>query len=239
MLVAAGSGVTPMMSMIRTRLADRAGHDRIALLCSSRDAGEVIFTADLDRLAAEHPDRLSVTHVLTSRDGRLDADRLVDWFTGRTPAADAHYYVCGPDALIGTVRDVLADLGVPDARVHHETYTSGAGTTVATATPQPMTVEAAGQPAGTATVEPGQSLLDAGLAAGIDLPFSCTVGTCGECVVRLRRGDVVLSEPNCLSPQQRAAGYTLTCVGQPLSQVTIDLAAQERPVTGDTVAGHS
>ncbi|WKU05592.1 2Fe-2S iron-sulfur cluster-binding protein [Micromonospora sp. HUAS LYJ1] len=224
LLVAAGSGVTPMMSMIRTRLADRAGRDRVALLYSSRDADEVIFAADLDRLAAEHPDRLSVTHVLTGRDGRLDTGRLVDWFTGRSPAADAHYYVCGPEALMGTVRNVLAGLDVPDARVHHETYASGAGTTIATTTPQPMTVEAAGQPVGTGTVEPGQSLLDAGLAAGIDLPFSCTVGTCGECVVRLRRGDVVLSEPNCLTPQQRAAGYTLTCLGQPLSEVTIDLA---------------
>ncbi|MEV4770777.1 2Fe-2S iron-sulfur cluster-binding protein [Micromonospora humida] len=58
-----------------------------------------------------------------------------------------------------------------------------------------MTVEAAGQPVGSGTVEPGQRLLDAGLAAGIDLPFSCTVGTCGECVARLRRGDVVVSEP--------------------------------------------
>ncbi|MEU1752642.1 2Fe-2S iron-sulfur cluster-binding protein [Micromonospora matsumotoense] len=230
-LVAAGSGVTPMMSMLRTRLADRDGRDRIALLYSSRDAGEVIFAADLDRLAAEHPDRLSVTHVLTSRDGRLDAHRLVNWFTGRTPAADAHYYVCGPDALMGTVRDVLAGLGVPDGRVHYETYTSGAGTTIATSTPQPMTVEAAGQPVGTGTVEPGQSLLDAGLAAGIDLPYSCTVGTCGECVVRLRRGEVTLSEPNCLTPQQRAAGYTLTCVGQPLSEVTIDLSDQRRSPT--------
>ncbi|MFY1683584.1 2Fe-2S iron-sulfur cluster-binding protein [Micromonospora sp. WMMD730] len=232
LFVAAGSGVTPMMSMIRTRLADRSGRDRIALLYSSRDAGEVIFAADLDRLAAEHPDRLSVTPVLTSRDGRLDADRLVDWFTGRSPAADAHYYVCGPEALMGTVRKVLAGLGVPDARVHHETYTSGAGTTIVTTTPQPMTVEAAGQPVGSGTVEPGQSLLDAGLAAGIDLPFSCTVGTCGECVVRLRRGDVVVSGPNCLTPQQRAAGYTLTCVAQPLSEVAIDLADQGRSTTG-------
>ncbi|MBM7077262.1 2Fe-2S iron-sulfur cluster-binding protein [Micromonospora humida] len=106
------------------------------------------------------------------------------------------------------------------------------GTTIATTTPQPMTVEAAGQPVGTGTVEPGQSLLDAGLAAGIDLPFSCTVGTCGECVVRLRRGDVVVSGPNCLTPQQRAAGYTLTCAGQPLSEVAIDLADQGRSTTG-------
>ncbi|MFJ5838758.1 2Fe-2S iron-sulfur cluster-binding protein [Streptomyces shenzhenensis] len=223
-LVAAGSGVTPMMSMIRTQLADRPGRGRIALLYSSRSAEEIIFADELTRLAKDRPDRLSVTHVLTRRDGRLDADGIRRWITGLSPARDAHYYTCGPEPLMDAVQTALTGLGVPDERVHHERYTSGAADTGTTATvPQEMTVEEDGHPVGTVVVEPGQTLLDAGLAAGLPMPYSCTVGNCGDCMVRLRSGEVTQNEPNCLTPQQQADGYVLTCVSCPLSKVTLDI----------------
>ncbi|MEU9957108.1 2Fe-2S iron-sulfur cluster-binding protein [Streptomyces sp. NPDC050982] len=226
-LVAAGSGVTPMMSMIRTRLAVRPGRDRIALLYSSRSADEIIFADELTRLAKDNPDRLSVTHVLTRRDGRLDADGVRRWVTGLSPAPGAHHYTCGPGPLMDAVRGVLAGLGVPDELVHQEHYTSGADTrAVATSVPQEMTVEEDGRPVGTVMVEPGQTLLDAGLAAGLPMPYSCTVGNCGDCMVRLRGGEVAQNEPNCLTPAQQADGYVLTCVGCPLSKVTLDIADQ-------------
>ncbi|GAA5156523.1 MULTISPECIES: 2Fe-2S iron-sulfur cluster-binding protein [Amycolatopsis] len=223
-LIAAGSGVTPMMSMIRTRLADRAAGDRIAMLYSSRDEEEIIFAGELARLEAEQPGRLSVTHVLSRRDGRLDANRVRHWITERAPAEGAHYYLCGPEPLMDTARDVLADLGVPDAQVHQERYSSGADPVTTVTEPQKMIVEDGGRPVGTVTVEPGQTLLDAGLAAGLPMPYSCTVGNCGECMVRLRAGKIAQNEPNCLTPQQKADGYVLTCVGCPLSEVTLDIA---------------
>ncbi|MGW3288868.1 2Fe-2S iron-sulfur cluster-binding protein [Streptomyces sp. NPDC001002] len=223
-LVAAGSGVTPMMSMIRTRLTDRSGRDRIALLYSSRSAQEVIFTDELTRLAKEHPDRLSVTHVLTCRDGRLDEDGIRRWVTGLSPASDARYYTCGPEPLMATVRTVLSGLRVPNELVHHESYTSSADTGTTATAPQEMVVEENGHPVGTVVVEPGQTLLDAGLAAGLPMPYSCTVGNCGDCIVRLRGGEVTQNEPNCLTEQQKADGYVLTCVGCPLSKVTLEIA---------------
>jgi ferredoxin-NADP reductase/predicted pyridoxine 5'-phosphate oxidase superfamily flavin-nucleotide-binding protein len=223
-LVAAGSGVTPMMSMIRDRLAVRPGRGRIALLYSSRSTEEIIFAGELDRLARDEPGRLSVTHVLTGRDGRLDADGVRRWVTGLSPSADAHYYVCGPEPLMDAVRGVLAGLGVPDPLVHHERYTSGADAAIATTVPREMTVEKDGQPVGTVTVEPGQTLLDAGLAAGLPMPYSCTVGNCGDCMVLVRGGEVAQNEPNCLTARQKADGYVLTCVGCPLSEVTLDIA---------------
>ena len=223
-LVAAGSGVTPMMSMIRTRLALPSGHGRIALLCSSRAADEIIFADELTRLAKDNPDRLSVTHVLTRRDGRLDADRVRRWITDLSPAPTAHYYVCGPVPLMDAVRGVLPGLGVPDDQVHHERYTSGADPGSPATTPWGMTVEEDGHPVGSVVVEPGQTLLDAGLAAGLPMPYSCTVGNCGDCMVRLRSGEVTQNEPNCLTQGQKADGYVLTCVGCPLSKVTLDIA---------------
>ncbi|MFE2939970.1 2Fe-2S iron-sulfur cluster-binding protein [Streptomyces sp. NPDC059255] len=223
-LIAAGSGVTPMMSMIRTRLAVRPGRDRIALLYSSRSAEEIIFADELTRLAKDRPDRLSVTHVLTRTDGRLDAAGVRRWVTGLSPSRDAHYFVCGPEPLMDAVQGVLAGLGVPDGAVHHERYAGGADTGTTTTVPQRMTVEKDGEPVGTVVVEPGQTLLAAGLAAGLPMPHSCTVGNCGDCMVRLRGGKVAQNGPNCLTPQQKADGYVLTCVGCPLSEVTLDIA---------------
>jgi ferredoxin-NADP reductase len=225
-LVAAGSGVTPMMSVIRTLLAAAPTTARIALLYSNRRAEEVIFADELLRLENENPERLSVTHVLTHERGRLDAAGVHGWLSELRPAGDARYYLCGPEALMDTVRGVLTELGVPDDRVHHERYTSGADT-IATATatgPQEMIVENGAREVGSVVVEPGQTLLEAGLAAGLPMPYSCTVGNCGDCMVKLRGGEVATNGPNCLTPQQKADGYVLTCVGCPLSKVTLDIA---------------
>ena len=214
-LIAAGSGVTPMMSMIRTL----AG--RISLLYCSRAEEEVIFADELLRL--EESARLSVTHVLTREQGRLDAAGVHGWLTELRPSADARYYLCGPEALMDTVQGVLTERGVPTERVHREHYTSGDMTVTATA-PQKMVVEDGAHEVGSVVVEPGQTLLDAGLAAGLPMPYSCTVGNCGDCMVRLRGGEVAMNVPNCLTPQQKADGYVLTCVGCPLSRVTLDIA---------------
>ncbi|MFJ4623846.1 2Fe-2S iron-sulfur cluster-binding protein [Streptomyces sp. NPDC088812] len=223
-LVAAGSGVTPLMSMIRAHLTTRRAGARIALLYSSRSEEEIIFAEELTRLAEDHPDRLSVTHVLTGRDGRLDADGVRRWVTGLVPSPDADYCVCGPDPLMDAVRSALSGLGVAEERVHHERFTGRADTGATTTVPQEMIVEEAGRRVGAAVVEPGQTLLDAGLAAGLPMPYSCTVGSCGDCRVRLRGGEVAMDEPNCLTPQQKADGQVLACVGCPLSPVVLDIA---------------
>ncbi|MGW6932638.1 2Fe-2S iron-sulfur cluster-binding protein [Lentzea sp. NPDC054927] len=215
-LIAAGSGVTPMMSMIRTLLASPVG-GRIALLYSNRTADETIFAAELARLA-EH-DRLSVTHVVTSRDGRLDGAAVRRWATAVAPSSDARYYLCGPESLMDTVRQALESLGVSDDHVHVERYTSGPVAMAGSSTPLRMLVEGSGQ----AVVEPGQTLLDAGLAAGLPMSYSCTVGSCGECVVKLLAGKVSQQEPNCLTAQQKAAGQILACTSAPLTDVTLGL----------------
>ncbi|MEU0881410.1 2Fe-2S iron-sulfur cluster-binding protein [Lentzea sp. NPDC005914] len=211
-LIAAGSGVTPMMSMIRTLLAEPGG--RIALLCSNRTEQDVIFAAELARLADQHPDRLSVTHVLTSRDGRLDVTRVRQWIT-QSPGA--RFYLCGPEPLMDIARQALDELGVPADHVHLERYISGPETPSGSATPQRMIVE----PLGAAVAEPGQTLLDAGLAAGLPMPYSCTVGSCGECVVKLLSGEVAPKEPNCLTADQKADGQILACTSSPLTDVTV------------------
>ncbi|MZD07176.1 2Fe-2S iron-sulfur cluster binding domain-containing protein [Streptomyces sp. SID5785] len=221
-LIAAGSGITPMMSMIRARLSDPAPAGRISLLYSSRSPEEVIFGDELTRMEKDHPDRLTVTHVLTGRDGRLDADSIRRWVTGLPLTDSAHHFVCGPEALMDTVQDVLRQLGVPDEHMHQERFSAGV-TTPTTQAPQKMRVDKDGNLVGVAVVEPGQSLLDAGLAAGLPMPYSCTVGSCGACMVRVSRGEVTQPDHTCLTRKQKADGQVLTCVSCPLSEVTLDI----------------
>lgn len=204
-LIAAGSGVTPMMSIIRTLLAQPG--ERVSLLYSNRTAEDTIFAAELEALGERHPGRFAVTHVHTSRDGRLDVPGVRKW-AAEFPSA-ARFYVCGPEPLMDTVRKALDELGVPDDRVHFESYTS-APVAVGSATPQQMRVDGVG----TAVVEPGQTLLDAGLAAGLPMPYSCTAGSCRECVVKLLAGKVSRREED---------GRVLACTSAPLTDVTLEL----------------
>ncbi|MFD6286311.1 2Fe-2S iron-sulfur cluster-binding protein [Streptomyces sp. NPDC060205] len=222
-LIAAGSGITPMMSMIRTHLSDPGAVGGIHLLYSSRGPEDVIFGDELTRMEKDCPERLTVTHVFSRRDGRLGTEGVRRWVTGLALSDGAHHYVCGPEALMDTVQDVLRRLGVPDERIHQERFAGGVAAPAAAA-PQEMRVENEGTLVGTTVVEPGQTLLDAGLAAGLRMPYSCTVGTCGECMARIRGGEVTQPEHTCLTPEQKAEGYVLTCVGCPLSKVTLDLA---------------
>nr|WP_145487336.1 MULTISPECIES: 2Fe-2S iron-sulfur cluster-binding protein [Streptomyces] len=228
-LVAAGSGITPLMSMIRTHLADPAPDGGIDLLYSSRGPEEIIFRDELSRMEKDHPGRLTVTHVLTCRDGRLDAEGIRQWVTGLPPSDSAHHYVCGPKALMATVHDVLQQLGVPEEFIHQERFTGGATAPVVAAQPQELRVERDGSLVGTTVVEPGQTLLDAALTAGLPMPYSCTVGNCGACRVRVRGGEVTRPEGTCLTPEQKADGHVLTCVSCPLSKVTLDLADPAAP----------
>ncbi|GAB3261221.1 2Fe-2S iron-sulfur cluster-binding protein [Kineosporia babensis] len=216
LLIAAGSGITPMISLIRTHLPKRP----IALLYCSRSEAEIIFADELARLEREFPGQFSVTHVLSSRDGRLDAAGLQAWITQQAPGPQAHYYVCGPQPLTDLVQDAVKDR--PE-RVHHEQYTRGALGEIPRE-PQPLLVRSGEKTLGDKTVEPGQTLLDAGLAAGLPMPYSCTIGNCGDCRVRLISGQVALAEPNCLTEAEKADGYVLTCVGRPLSEVVLDIA---------------
>ncbi|MGW4396282.1 2Fe-2S iron-sulfur cluster-binding protein [Amycolatopsis nivea] len=223
-LIAAGSGITPMMSVLRTRLS-RPGRSRISLLYASRSSEETIFAAQLARLQRRHPRRLRITHVQSRPDvnwtgerGRIDENLLRRWLGDASPTAE--YCVCGPEPVLAAARTVAAELGVPDGRFHEERYTSGAFDPAGMSTePQEMHVENVGA----TTVEPGDTLLDAGLAAGLPMPYSCTVGDCGECLVRLRSGEVAMKQPNCLTARQFADGYVLACVSCPRSAVVVEV----------------
>jgi ferredoxin-NADP reductase len=223
-LMAAGSGITPMMSIIRSTLAGT--HDtRITLLYGNRTETGIIFSAALADLVRAHPGRLTVHHVLSrpgqhwqGRRGRLDQETVRSLLTEVAPRDEAHFYSCGPAGMLTGVTEVLDGLGVPADRRHEETFASLA-VPAGAATEQTMTVG----DLGTVTVAAGQTLLDAGLEAALPLPYSCTVGSCGECRIRLRGGEVTMAEPNCLTQADRDNGYILACVAQPRTDVAVEI----------------
>jgi ferredoxin len=190
----------------------------------NRSASDIVFARELDELAARHTPRLSIVHALeqpppdwTGGVGRLDAPTLASILATLPIAAapECEFSLCGPAPLLAAAKTLLRERGIPDARVHEEVFLQPhMHAEQRTSAPQPITLVQRGRELGL-VVQPGQTLLEAGLAAGLDMPYSCTMGGCGACRVRLERGAVVMSEPNCLSASEREAGEVLACIASP------------------------
>jgi len=142
--VAAGSGITPVLSIVST-LLEQEPLSRVTLLYGNRRRGTVMFLDELDELAAAHPDRLRIVHVLSREvdppalHGRLDRERLTGLLDALTPGGTVdEWYLCGPDGLVTGARDLLGERGVPSDRVHHEVFHVEDGT------PPPGTAPGAG-----------------------------------------------------------------------------------------------
>lgn len=230
-LIGGGSGVTPLMAIALGALTIEP-RSRVTLLYGNRAVDDIIFRYELEALARS-TDRLTLRHVLSEPPpgwrggvGRLDRDTVLAELAGLgLPRPGALYYVCGPGPMMDAVRGALLGLGVPRDRVLEELYSRpelrGGATAERPTTPQLVTLRAGGAEHAF-TVAPGQYILDAGLSAGAPLRFSCAMGGCAACRVKLRRGRVAMEEPNCLSAAEREAGTVLTCVGWPLEPVIIE-----------------
>ncbi|MEU6623742.1 ferredoxin--NADP reductase [Streptomyces litmocidini] len=222
LLVAGGSGITPVLSIAKSALV--AGRGRVVLLYANRDESSVIFRDELRELAEDHPDRLLVIHWLESLQGLPVVELLA---AALAPYAGRQAFVCGPQPLMDAVEEALRTLGAPGDRVHRERFFSlGADVfdapTVPTAT--------AAEDGGTAEAEveldgetrtvawpPTAPLLDVLLAAGVDAPYSCREGACSACTCRVVSGEVKMLRNDVLDDQDVAEGYVLACQALPLT----------------------
>jgi ferredoxin-NADP reductase len=237
-LIGGGSGITPLSSIARTLLASEPS-TRVALVYGNYALEDVIFKDALDALASEHegsaggvPPRFRVRHVLQQPpagwpggSGLLDGDALGRELDALAdPAlASAEYFLCGPAPMMAAARAALEARGVPGARIREERFVSAhASGGASSGAAQEVTLR---MPEGErrVVVPVGRTVLEAALDAGIDMPFSCAVGGCGTCRVRLAAGSVVMDEPNCLSAGEREHGYVLACVSRPTSPCTLDV----------------
>jgi ring-1,2-phenylacetyl-CoA epoxidase subunit PaaE len=229
--VAAGSGITPVLSMAAAALADPAVEEVTVLDCN-RTQRDVMFLDELADLKDCHPTRLQLVHVLTRElqespllSGRLDADRFRAIRSALLGAADG-WFLCGPFDLVTTVHEALVADGVDPGTVHTELFHAEAlprsAEVVAPATGTDVTATLGGLQSAF-TVQPGEHVLDAFLRVRGDAPYACKGGVCGTCRAHLLEGTVSMDANWALEPEEVARGYVLTCQSRPTSErLTLD-----------------
>jgi ring-1,2-phenylacetyl-CoA epoxidase subunit PaaE len=238
--IAAGSGITPVLSVAASLLRAEGTAAEVTLIYGNRTSGSVMFTEELGDLKNRFGPRFQVIHVLSRerRDvdlfsGRLDADRLRRLLTGLVPlAAMDHVWLCGPFAMLQDARAVLDQLGHPTDRVHFELFYVDE--------PPPAPMRPTSSPAegdceldvvldglvSTVTTAGDRSILDAAQVTRPDLPFACKGGVCGTCRALLREGEVDLRRNYALEQAELDAGFVLTCQSYPVSdRVVVDYDA--------------
>jgi 3-ketosteroid 9alpha-monooxygenase subunit B len=212
LLFAAGSGITPVMSILKSALA--AGRGRVVLVYANRDERSVIFGSSLRELAAPAAGRLVVVHWLDSLLGVPTAAGIAAL---ARPFASFEAYICGPDPYLAVVREALRQLGVPGQRVHVERFLSLSENPF-----EEAPVPASGGVAATLSVTldgvttslpwpPGTRMLDVLIEAGLDAPYSCRQGICGACACQLTCGEVEMAHNEVLEDADIADGYILAC----------------------------
>jgi len=224
-LLAGGSGITPLASIAETTLRQDARRS-VVLLYGNRRAEDIIFRERLEALAAEFPQRMRLVLVLEEPPegfdgphGRLDGELLRAQLG--TLSDDATYFLCGPSPMMDACREALLAAKVTQGRILDERF-SRAKQSTATFSDQPVVVRV-GTREHRFDCRAGQTLLEAGREAGVDLPFSCAMGGCAACKLELLSGEVDSDESSCLTAQERASGYVLTCVSRPLTPVSLEL----------------
>jgi 3-ketosteroid 9alpha-monooxygenase subunit B len=210
LLFAAGSGITPVMSILKSALA--AGGGRVVLVYANRDEGSVIFGSLLRRLAAASGGRLVVVHWL---DSLLGVPSVAALMALARPYASFGAFICGPDPYLAVVREALGRLGVPGSRVHVERFVSLAenpfeDAPVSGGTAATLSVTLDGVT--TLLAWPGGTrMLDVLIEAGLDAPYSCRQGICGACACQLTGGEVEMAHNEVLEAADLADGYILAC----------------------------
>jgi len=235
-LIAAGSGITPMLSIAGSVL-DAHPEAGVTLLYGNRRSDTVMFADELADLKDRHLDRFQLVHVLSreTRDaellsGRLDPDRMKALLTAlvELPAVD-HFWLCGPYGMVTGAKELLAGLGVPGERVHQELFhaedepvAERAEDSAAVEGASEVTVVLDGR-SSTLSLPRDRSILDGAQRARPDLPFACKGGVCGTCRALVCDGEVEMRRNFALEEKELAAGYVLTCQARPVTDtVTVD-----------------
>jgi ring-1,2-phenylacetyl-CoA epoxidase subunit PaaE len=238
-LIAAGSGITPMMSIAASVLA-ADDKSTVTLLYGNRRSDTVMFADEVADLKDAYPARMQIVHVLSREaqevelfSGRLDRDRLTELLPVTVDVARVdHWWLCGPFGMVTDAIDVLTGLGVDARRIHRELFwVEDEPPTEATHEETPpadgarVTVILDGR-SSTLTLPGGTAILDGAQKVRPDLPFACKGGVCGTCRAKVTSGAGTMRRNYALEPPEVDAGYVLTCQTRPTSdEITVDYDA--------------
>jgi len=239
--IVAGSGVTPVMSILPAVLETEPGSS-FTLVYGNRDSSSVMFVEELSDLKDRYPERLQFVHVMSREpqdaellDGRIDATKLDTLLTSVVPVDVVdEWLLCGPFELVQQVRAELVDRGVANANIHLELFHVD-GEAPRLARPRSsgssgdagcqVTVRLDGRSTTFSMPDEG-SVLDATLAVRADAPYACKGGVCGTCRIKVVEGDVEMSRNYALEPSEIEAGFALACQSVPTSdRLVVDFDA--------------
>jgi ring-1,2-phenylacetyl-CoA epoxidase subunit PaaE len=234
---AAGSGITPILSIMRGVL-ELEPDSRFFLFYGNRSTSDILFRNALEELKDRFIGRLSVFHVLSREEqdipilnGHLNGEKVRVFLTSMIPANMVdHAFICGPEGMIIDLEATLKDLGLSDASIHTERFLSVQGGTprksvkiAADAPPAHIAALIVDGKRRDVPVAEGETVLDAALRAGMDLPFACKGGMCSTCRARIAEGEVSMDVNYSLEPWEIEAGFVLTCQSHPKSaRVVVD-----------------
>lgn len=220
LMFAAGSGITPVFSLLRHVLAFT---DLPTVLVQvNRSPAEAIFRSALLELGASLRGRLEFIEHFTGTDGRITADDVIALCAARS---GFDVYICGPDEFMALIEDHATECGVPQERIFLERFVP-AQTTPTTATLTPGAAQAHVEARVQVTIDrqrheytcgAGQTVLASALAVGLQLPHSCREGRCGTCLVQLTGGAVDMPRSQGISKRERERGWILACQAVPSS----------------------
>ncbi|MFZ5783274.1 MAG: 2Fe-2S iron-sulfur cluster-binding protein [Pseudomonadota bacterium] len=227
LLFGGGSGITPMMSLIKSAL--KAGNRRIRLFYANRDKLSVIFDGEFEALMAAHPGRLEVIHHLDAAQGLTSADEIRAALAG-FEAAEA--YLCGPGPFMSLVEDTLLGAGMPRERVRLERFEASGNDAVpiepaqeGEAIPTSITIHFEGKAHKVAYAK-GQTVLEAARKAGLNPLSSCEEGFCASCAAKRIKGRIVLAKNDIYTDDDLANDWILTCQAHcfgPEVEITYDV----------------
>lgn len=228
---AGGSGITPMLSLIKTTLAVEPGSE-FTLVYGNRTVASIMFVEELEELKNRYMDRLRLYHVLSEEgqevqlfSGMLDEGKLREILETLVPADTIdEAFVCGPEPMMAAAEQALAQAGVAKERIHVERFGTPAGPAaapvqVAEGAPRAEVVLIVdGKERRLRVPFEGQAILDAGLAAGANLPYACKGGVCCTCRARVLEGKVRMDKNYTLEAWEMERGFVLTCQSHPVSE---------------------
>ncbi len=238
---AGGSGITPIMSLIRTALSVEPG-SRFTLFYGNRDASSIIFLDALADLKDRYLGRFELYHFLSDEDGDVDlfngmldratCDAAIEALVDMPAQVDA-WFICGPGPMMDAAEGAVAGLGVDSHRIHIERFTAGRPSAAVAAQMAALQQEAAGLTLSvtldgrTRRIEfDGANILDSARDAGMPAPFACKAGVCATCRARVVSGKVEMAARYGLSDEEIEGGYVLTCQSVPVGEgVAVDYDA--------------
>jgi ring-1,2-phenylacetyl-CoA epoxidase subunit PaaE len=234
---AAGSGITPIMSILKTTLEEEQ-ESQFMLFYGNRGFDHVIFREQLEELKNLYPRRLVVHHVFSRENlgsdlffGRLNGAKCSQYAQRLfVPSEVDAYFLCGPEEMVFEVKDALERAGVDASRVHMELFATPGQlkrrsdqpvSAPSDAFDAQITVHQDGMVFDFSLPSDGSTILDAAMRAGADLPFSCKGGVCSTCKAKVLEGEASMDICYGLEPDEVAAGFILTCQAHPRSRTLV------------------